>query len=380
MKLRWYLALLAAIYAIAYWLVPEYANYILLAGFGLGPGCCCGSSCAIVSDSFGANDISTNWTTASSGSWSISGGNLSTTSTSAYLINTTAHAGGIAAATATCTIAGSSGNIGRLIVGWKDSSHYIAAEIKFGSGGYIRLIQNGTTLSSFTGTFPTSATVTLCVTSDQSAASASTVDSGGTARFAQGLLTAPASGSQYVGVGTGATNSGGITFDSFSSSRTDNSCPPCVGSNLCALCSTLKSPIEIEMVWTGVAQSTVPGWIGVCDCSVINATYIVGYNSTSFNGTGQPVACKYTGANIDFSGTNSCIGQAVFFYNNQSPISSGKFVAQNDAGAQGANATATGIPTVPFNCISQAIPTMVGGVSPNSCDYSAWSVTATVIN
>ncbi len=106
------LVLLIAALATCWWLAPTWWPLWLL-GIAFSPGCVCCNTCTIVSDDFSSNDISTNWTVDTSGSWNITGGALTASTTSARLINNTAHpVGGFMRVSATITP--TSGDIYRL--------------------------------------------------------------------------------------------------------------------------------------------------------------------------------------------------------------------------------------------------------------------------
>lgn len=214
-------------------LLPKFSPYILFAGFALGPGCCCGgSTCTIFSDNFASDDIATNWTTSSSGSWSISSSTLSTSSTSARLIATAAHPANTGAMKVEVDIKGGSSDKAKIFAAWVDSSHYVYGLITFGASGSLIIVQNSgsgeTTLKSRTGlNFTTGVykTFSLCIAPQLDFVVLTGIDNSGITQRTSVNLVIP-SNAQYFGVGTG-TSASAIGFQNFSASRTDNSCPTC---------------------------------------------------------------------------------------------------------------------------------------------------------
>lgn len=247
--------------------------WLCLIGFvGIFPGLCnCGSDCTIFTDDFSSNDISTNWTTASSGSWSISGGTLNTSSTNAYLI-----ANGTAP---TCYMRvnvyanGASGDIVRLYGAYQNSTTFIAAEFKFGASGYIKLYSGTTLLGTYTGSLPTGgAFIELCCNSTGLRA-----DIPNTSMFLNNS-TLPPSGGLHAGVGTGATNSG-VTFDTFSYSRTDISgCSYC--SIFCSECAADPPPsYRFKVTISGYSDCATGGDGGL---SHLNGVFFLNFVGDNF--------------------------------------------------------------------------------------------------
>ncbi len=261
------LLLIIAALACCWWLAPAWWPLWLL-GIAMSPGCSCCSTCTIVTDTFGSNDLATNWTTAFSGSWSISGGTLTTASTSAYLINTTTHPASTAEMSVSCSIQGASGDIARIYAGWKDSTHYFAGEVKFGSSGYLKLFNGTTLVTTTTRTIATGTpiTFTLCIIPGETFATFKTSAggiAGGSVTFASGMTGA--------GVGTGST-AASLVFDNFSAVRTDNNCPNC--SVACTCCETFTAAGKDP---SGSVQVDIAGF---ADCNVIGDNIAANVNGT----------------------------------------------------------------------------------------------------
>ncbi len=224
---------------------------LVVVGFFL-PGCvCCGSTCAIYSTTFSTNDLATNWTGGTIGSWSISGGVLSTSSTNAHLIATAQHPSG-GQMVASTVVNGTSGDLVRIYAAWKDSSHYLVGEAKLGTSGYLKIFQkNGggeTLLCSVSQSNSTSIGMKLCVNYDESYVTFT--------EACTATLSSLPSGSTGAGLGTGGTVASAVTFDSFLCNRTDNGCGSC--QLPCSACpGGGLGPAEIEVAVTGI-QNIAP--------------------------------------------------------------------------------------------------------------------------
>lgn len=291
-----------ALIAVLCFLFPDWWPYLVVAGFGLGPGCCCGSTCAIFSDDFSSDNLATNWTGGTSGTWTVSGGTLNTSSTSAYRFTTATHPDGAKAMKATVSISGSSGDIGRVYIAAVDASTNVMGEVKLGASGYMKLYQNGSLLAQVTGiTISTSVAVTLCISAGESFASFMQPNGRGVA-YAISAITGT-----RAGVGTGGTASA-VTFDDFSMDRTDlPECPPCRAN--CPGCEDQVAPQEYEITITGVVDGIhqshyCPGG----GCTGFNNTFIVyGVDPAQIYLIGSTWLCTY------FTSGNVACSNALFF-------------------------------------------------------------------
>lgn len=196
--------------------------------------CCCAEEveCVLLSDDFeraDSSDIGSNWTE-TAGSWSIASGNLATSSGTAFAkaLATLPANNGVHIAV---TVSGSSsGDRARVIVNYADSSNFTYAEIKFGTGSYIRLCERvAGTNSVLKAIYPSLSTGTdydiiICYSGMVLSAEYSTFKV-----FADVTL----DGGDF-GVGTG-TMFGTVNFDSFVANQIHADCetcptpePPCV--------------------------------------------------------------------------------------------------------------------------------------------------------
>lgn len=315
------LLFIIAAFALGWYLAPAWWPLWVL-GIAFSPGCsCCGSSCTYVTDDFSSNDLSTAWNnTTPVGSWNISGGVLTCSTTNSYLINNTLHPAGTAASTISADMQGASGDKLRIYGAWKDSSHYIVGEAVVGSSGTLNIYSNagsGEVLQATVGSVSipaaTSTTFTLCL-SVTSGGQVFPLFQGGT--FSGGAIGSAnlnnpltiASGSSGFGVGTGSVATS-VVIDNVAVSRTDNSCPQCSG--LCGYCSPTSpsgSFLEYEVVITGLTN-------GACgSCTTINGTPLIVQLSTvniSFS------ICTWT---VPFS---VCGTSTLFFSTGNEPMRSG---------------------------------------------------------
>jgi hypothetical protein len=270
--------------------------FFCLFAIAFSPGCvCCGSTtCLVFADTFATNDLSSNWTTATNGTWTIAAGVMSCSTTGGYRIATAQQPAGTQAMIVKADCSGSSGDLARVIGGWQDSSNFIYGQVKFGT--FIQVIQvaggSSTTISSSLGNFG-SATYTLCISEDGLTASFLAKDTAGTLHVAAGTITSPSAPSG-AGLGTGAT-AASVTFDNFSFSRTDSTCPATCKSGAVALCPICvndggQMSAKYAVTYAGIGELT-PSQCS-SDCGNLNQT-------TVFLGT--VVGCQW-----------SCIGSPSF--------------------------------------------------------------------
>lgn len=216
--------------------------------------CCCGS-CAICSDTFDrsdSTDIDTGSTcgwTETAGGWEIVSNTLQVTSSKTNAIalcDSQTHASSAAAKVTVDLRSTSNNDLLRVIVNYVDSSNYHFVEFKFGVASsiftpaftlYQRVAGTNTAIGT-TGVMATSAsttyTMTVCFASGVFSATVGSVTA------SHGVATPSAARS--VGLGTGATAAGTISFDNFSvvhgRSSVNPTCDFCGFTPTCACCSS----------------------------------------------------------------------------------------------------------------------------------------------
>ena len=301
------------------WFFPQHwPLYVLAIAFS--PGCnCCGSTCAIFSDTFASLS---GWTQ-TSGSWSASSSTATTGSISAVLLGNTTQAAGTAAMTITASITiGTSGDIARLYVGYKNSTNFCYGEITAGTSGSMSVYQviggTPTLLHTISIAVPlTAQTWTLCISGDLNTVTllCSTFTTTQAYPSVGGDLASFPPGSSGFALGTGATNAGGISFASFTSARTDLSCPPCMG--LCpVICTAGTVPAEVEVAFSGIANAHC------AFCSDLNSTFICAQAEMLYGFAGDTTrifACRW-----DYPITTVCtIPRIIVELNNQTGFPTG---------------------------------------------------------
>lgn len=93
------------------------------------PNCCCG--CNYFTDDYSTDNLATDYT-AASGSWAVTGGKLTTSSSNALLIVNATSGSNYHVTTATVTMA-ASGDENRVVVGYVDTDNYIFLELVQGA-------------------------------------------------------------------------------------------------------------------------------------------------------------------------------------------------------------------------------------------------------
>ncbi len=184
--------------------------------------CCCGTGCTFFSDDFAVDDLATNYTSVS-GSWSIGSGVLSIASSSAVLTGNTANPNSDSNTKISVTVnIATSGDMARIILDYQNSSNYWFAEVKAGTGAYLRIYQRsgGTnTLMRDCGSFTlATGTFTFCASIYS-----------GEFRTTVGSYTVKHSATfTQVGYGLGTgTLTGTVTFDDLAVTITSADCVPC---------------------------------------------------------------------------------------------------------------------------------------------------------
>jgi hypothetical protein len=230
------------------------------------PGCpCCETTCQFFSDDFAVDDLATNYTSVS-GSWAISSGNLHTASSSAVLTGSTANPNSNANTKVSVTVnIATSGDIARIILNYQNSSNYWFAELKAGTGAYLRIYQRsgGSNTQKATVSITLANGGVLCASILNGTQIVTSILDDVNAK--QSLVADGTFTQTGYGLGTG-TLSGSVTFDSLSVGITSSDCPACEG---CTFCDVGSDPTEFELVISGVTNQLCSS------CSAYNATYIL---------------------------------------------------------------------------------------------------------
>ncbi len=255
----------------------------------MGPECPCeGDACTIFTDDFTTDQLATAYDTRS-GSFSVSGGELSTsTATGALLVANTAGTSGVGRVTVNVKTTSLS-NVVRLIGAYVDDSNYLFAELTYGGFFstlklYKRVAGVNTQLgydcpvSAATNTY---LTMSLCWTGLTATARAG---SGGTSNNTYGLYSGTGN---KVGVGADVA-SGSVTFDELAFTNdfeNDNTCEGCV--NTCGSCNNDSNSMmdHVVLVLSNIRNGT--------DASTaLNGTYIL--DIVDIIGTNQgDTTCKW---------------------------------------------------------------------------------------
>ncbi len=222
--------------------------------------CCCSTGCTFFSDDFAVDDLATAYTSVS-GSWAISSGNLHTASSSAVLTGNTANPNSDSNTKISVTVnIATDGDTARIILDYQNSSNYWFAEVKAGTGAYLKIIQR----SGGANTDKATASITLA-----------TGSFGFCASIVNGsIFTASIDGVTSLGftdtftqtgwgLGTG-TLGGTVTFDDLSVGIAGTGCPPC---SLCTACIDSIVPGQIKAVIAGMVNNTCT------TCATYNGTF-----------------------------------------------------------------------------------------------------------
>ncbi len=240
-------------------------------------GCCC-SSCEFFSDDFNRsdNDDPGDYTEVS-GDWDIASNVLSTASSSGVLIADTPHPDGEPNIKVSVTVnIATSGDTARIILDYVDSDNYWFAEVKAGTGAYLRIYQrsggsntqkNGIAMTRATGSFAMCASITDDSTMRASVGSVAVTE---VSTFS----------SDEWGLGTG-TLAGTVTFDDITADSTtapdcsNNECASPIA-DTCPECLTNTSPSEMMLTIPGgsFATSGSPPCT-LAECQAAEGTYFL---------------------------------------------------------------------------------------------------------
>jgi hypothetical protein len=254
---------------------------VLAAGLGLVPACggCCGSAgCIIFSDNFSSDNLATDWDNRS-GSWSVSGGALSSTSSSALIV-TVAETDGVATGAHLTALLymDTTSDIGLLILGYSDDDNYWFLEVQPGAAnGTLKLFERAGGVDLQLGSTQTitgliaGQTVTACLSIGGGAIVAQTTF--GSERDSVLSFGSPAMANTAAGVGTGS-GSSYVEFDDvqFKEHRADNeNCGNCQVTTCTALCTSV--PASMTLTFDGFTDG---GDANSCTCcEAANSAFVI---------------------------------------------------------------------------------------------------------
>lgn len=254
-------------------LTLELLSLLFCAPFAMLWCCPCEAGCEFFSDNFTrSDDDDPGAYTEVSGDWDISSNALVTSSSNGVLIADAEHPDGDPDIKVTVTVnIATDGDIARIILDYVDSSNYWFAEVKAGTGAYLRIYQRSggsntqmadVSITRATGTF------SFCGSIEGTNIRAFVVG-GGDSCGALGSFSSPA-----WGIGTG-TITGTVTITDVSASVVSETCEPC--QTVCGVCCAGDvAPFQMKIVVTGVANGTC------VDCNGFNKTYYLDHTSTCF--------------------------------------------------------------------------------------------------
>jgi hypothetical protein len=243
--------------------------------------CCCTVDCNIFADAFGTDNLATNYDTRA-GTWSVSSGVLSTSSSNALLIANAAapsNAGKFTIRVSSST----SGQEIRIVGAYVDDDNYLFGKITFGAfpatttvglwkrdaGVETQLGVNGTVSGLFASTLYTAV---ICWGSDRSS-----ITFNGMTRSHKSYVPA----GDQAGVGSGSL-SGSLTFDDLDYDKhldDGATCPACTSYSLCGsatvgACEDGSQPVTGTVVLTNLANGTCSS------CSSYDGTYVISATAT----------------------------------------------------------------------------------------------------
>jgi hypothetical protein len=250
-------------------------------------GCCC-DPCEVFYDDFSVDNLATDWDDRS-GTWTVTGGEVQTASSSALLVANTGWTSEAAAyADAEIQCANNADNA-RLVILYVDDDNYWFAEVNPGAAnGTLQLFERAGGVNTQRGTnqtitgFTTSETVEvkLCYANDLIIAEAQATSF--PARI--GFTTTQTVAGTQAGVGTGSvtTRCDFLTFQAKKHGSEVDDCPRCIS---CILCDTGEMPQQVQVTVSGITD-------GSCgDCTYWNATFILEAEGQVSN---SPATCRWT--------------------------------------------------------------------------------------
>lgn len=222
--------------------------------------CCCG--CNYFTDNFSTDNLATDYT-AISGSWSVSGGKLTTNSSNGFLLVNTTSVSNYHNYTITPTLA-AVGDTAKVVAGYQDADNYLFAELTRGaSNTTARFYKVVAGVQSQVGTDRTlnssAPTVSFCCSDNKTLVLFSWTGGFSTITCRIASVSTLSTGNQ-VGVGTGTVVSG-VSFDNLTFARHKVDNPDCA--DCAANCSTCGIDSDYDnsrwkITITGWAKGTCP--------------------------------------------------------------------------------------------------------------------------
>lgn len=283
-----------------------------MARFQFSPNCCC-VQCTILNDEFTRADsanLGSNWEELS-GTWDIDTNALAASSTSSAVLAVPPHPDGSYSGVVEVQIkAGTNANRARVILDAVDANNYHFAEIIVNgassrvdlykrSGGVNTLLRQG---DNFTLSASVYVSVKVCLNDTLIIAY---VDASHRNYYPYVVP----HGGDRVGLGTGATVSGDILFDSFTYSKHESTelltCPSCT---ICTSCGGDRVPTQMMATISGITGNRCNNTL----CGNLNGTYVLYYSPLfceQISTPGDPTTCYWQSEEI----TGACeIGLSVF--------------------------------------------------------------------
>lgn len=235
---------------------------------------CCGPSCPILSDDFSGSGLG-GWDQ-EAGSWSESSGYASTSSSSAALISTTPHPNSEANIRVIAgVLVATDGDIARVILDYADSSNYWFAEVKAGTGAYLKIFQRSGGSNSEQATVDiTQATGGFFLCASISNGNVLSASTNRHMLNVNGTFT-----NDRWGIGTG-TLTGTVSFDSVSAAKVREGCPSCTSE--CEHCPEGYGPRQFKVVLpSGMVTPDSGTGCSQAECDQTYGTYYLDKNAVN---------------------------------------------------------------------------------------------------
>jgi hypothetical protein len=277
--------------------------------------CCCGN-CTIYKTDFSTNVIAD--FSQRAGSWSISGGVLTTSSASALLRCETALPSTVTGGYASVAMnMGSTATAGRLCIAISSDSDYWYAELQPGAtNGTLKLFQKASGIATQRGVTQTvpglaaNVQVVVCLSIGGGEVHAKAITASGSAQVGHAYSASIAS--TKAGVGTGV-NGAGVTFDDFDFEKhvaDDATCLNCtMGSGGSACCCDLTLPDTLFLTITAPGTNCCHTCAGTAPVTDLALSRISGGNNCA-----GPSFCYSSGA------ATNCVGSACTGAGSEGPL------------------------------------------------------------
>jgi hypothetical protein len=318
------------------------------------------TSCTIFTDDFSTDRTGTDYTIVS-GTPTVSGGVLTTTSTGFLIVENTAGSTGHGHAKADIKVS-ASGNIIRVVGAYVDSSNYLYMEVTWGGGG------SALKVFSRSGGVDTQIGVTANISLSTATFYTAHLCWDGTRADAEiegksGVTAAYLGTGNKAGFGTGS-SIGTATFDNFSLSKhysDDNTCAKC-NTATCTACNAGTVPSAFAVTISGVVNGALAASFCASNCTGYNGTFLVPYDSVTL----EP--CTFSLA-FDPCVSSKVLRVKIFASGTSFDVSWGFFEYQQGF---------TG-PTIDCDTVSGVSVTSVTSSNDTICDRSAMTISITAV-